>query len=30
MTGKTIPVEQAFAQWRADPDYIAAYDALEE
>jgi transcriptional regulator with XRE-family HTH domain len=25
-----IPVEEAFAEWRKDPEYIAAYDALEE
>jgi ribosome-binding protein aMBF1 (putative translation factor) len=30
MTRKYIPVEQAFKQWRKDPDYVAAYDALEE
>src|SRR5690606_22670882 len=30
MTRKFIPVEQAFADWRKDPDYVAAYDALEE
>ena len=27
---KTIPVETSFAEWRKDPKYVAAYDALEE
>lgn len=27
---KTIPVEEAFAEWRKDPKYAEAYDALEE
>ena len=27
---KTIPVETSFAEWRSDPKYVAAYDALEE
>lgn len=27
---KFIPVEEAFEEWRKDPEYIAAYDALEE
>jgi DNA-binding XRE family transcriptional regulator len=30
MTRKFIPVGEAFADWRKDPDYVAAYDALEE
>jgi ribosome-binding protein aMBF1 (putative translation factor) len=30
MTGKTIPAEETFARWRRDPEYVAAYDALEE
>jgi ribosome-binding protein aMBF1 (putative translation factor) len=30
MRGKGIPVEESFAEWRKDPDYVAAYDALEE
>jgi len=30
MTGETIPVGQAFAKWRADPDYVTAYDALAD
>lgn len=27
---KYIPVEESFAEWRKDPEYVAAYDALEE
>lgn len=27
---KIIPVEESFAAWRKDPNYVAAYDALEE
>jgi ribosome-binding protein aMBF1 (putative translation factor) len=27
---KFIPVEETFAEWRKDPEYVAAYDALEE
>lgn len=30
MTRKYIPVEEAFAEWRKDPAYVAAYEALEE
>src|SRR5271154_7547059 len=30
MTRKYIPVEEAFKEWRKDPEYVAAYDALEE
>jgi ribosome-binding protein aMBF1 (putative translation factor) len=30
MTRKYIPVEEAFQEWRKDPGYVAAYDALEE
>jgi DNA-binding XRE family transcriptional regulator len=30
MTRKFIPAEESFAKWRKDPEYIAAYDALEE
>lgn len=30
MTRKFIPAEEAFAEWRKDPGYVAAYDALEE
>jgi hypothetical protein len=25
-----IPVEESFTAWRKDPNYVAAYDALEE
>lgn len=27
---KYIPVEEVFDRWRQDPEYVAAYDALEE
>jgi hypothetical protein len=27
---KFIPVEESFARWRKDPEYVAAYDALED
>jgi hypothetical protein len=27
---KTIPVEESFAEWRKDPKYVEAYDALED
>lgn len=30
MTRKLIPAEEAFADWRKDPKYVAAYDALDE
>lgn len=30
MTRKLVPAEEAFAEWRKDSDYRAAYDALEE
>jgi ribosome-binding protein aMBF1 (putative translation factor) len=30
MTGKFIPVEESFRKWRKDPEYRAAYDALED
>jgi ribosome-binding protein aMBF1 (putative translation factor) len=30
MKRKYIPVEEVFARWRQDPEYVAAYDALEE
>jgi transcriptional regulator with XRE-family HTH domain len=29
MTRKFIPVEEAFKEWRKDPAYTAAYDALD-
>ncbi len=25
-----IPVEESFAEWRKDPKYVEAYDALED
>jgi hypothetical protein len=30
MSRKFIPVEEAFREWRKDPKYVAAYDALED
>ncbi|HEX4196277.1 MAG TPA: helix-turn-helix transcriptional regulator [Caulobacteraceae bacterium] len=30
MTRKMIPVEESFHEWRGDPDYRDAYDALDE
>jgi len=30
MTTKTIPVESLVDEWRKDPEFIKAYDALEE
>jgi len=30
MTNKTIPVEESFAEWHKDRDYVKAYDALED
>ena len=30
MSRKLIPVEEAFADWRKDREYVAAYDALED
>lgn len=30
MTRKYIPVEEAFEEWKKDPEFVAAYDALEE
>jgi ribosome-binding protein aMBF1 (putative translation factor) len=29
MNSEFIPVEESFAQWKKDPKYVAAYDALE-
>jgi hypothetical protein len=29
MTRKMIPVEESIAEWRKDPEYVKAYDALE-
>jgi hypothetical protein len=25
-----IPAEESFAEWHKDPEYVKAYDALEE
>jgi hypothetical protein len=30
MSRKFIPVEEAVREWRKDPSYVVAYDALEE
>ena len=30
MKRKHIPVAESFAQWKKDPKYLAAYNALEE
>lgn len=30
MSRKFIPVEEAFREWKRDPQFRAAYDALEE
>ena len=30
MNRKMIPVEESFAAWREDPEYVKAYDALED
>ena len=30
MTRMFIPVEEAVARWREDPEFVAEYDALEE
>ena len=27
---KMIPVEDSFAEWRKDPKFVEAYDALED
>ena len=27
---KMIPVEESFAEWRKDPKYVEAYDAIED
>ena len=29
-TRKFIPASELFAEWHKNPDYVAAYDALEE
>jgi hypothetical protein len=30
MSRKMIPVEESFAEWRKAPEYVKAYDALED
>jgi len=30
MKRKFIPIEESFKQWKNDPKYVAAYDALEK
>jgi ribosome-binding protein aMBF1 (putative translation factor) len=30
MNRTCIPVEESFARWRKDPEYMKAYDALED
>ena len=30
MTRKFFPVSEVFEEWRKDPEYVKAYDALEE
>ena len=30
MSRKFIPVEESFREWMKDPDFVAAYDALED
>jgi ribosome-binding protein aMBF1 (putative translation factor) len=30
MSRKFIPVEEAFREWRKDPEFLAAYEALED
>lgn len=30
MTRKMIPVEESFAEWQRDPEYVRAYEALED
>jgi ribosome-binding protein aMBF1 (putative translation factor) len=30
MSRKFIPVEEVFREWRKDPEFVAAYDALED
>jgi ribosome-binding protein aMBF1 (putative translation factor) len=30
VTRKFIPAEEAFAQWKKDPQYVAAYESLQE
>lgn len=30
MNRTSIPLKEAIAQWREDPEYVAAYDSLEK
>jgi ribosome-binding protein aMBF1 (putative translation factor) len=30
MSRTCIPVEEAFREWRKEPEYVAAYDALDD
>src|SRR5260370_15130100 len=30
MSRKMIPVEESFAAWRKEPEYVKAYDALDD
>jgi len=30
MSRRNIPVEESFAEWRKDPEYVKAFNALEE
>ena len=30
MSRQMIPVEEAFAEWRKDPEYVKTYNALED
>ena len=30
MSRKFISVEESFREWRKDPEYVAAYDVLED
>ena len=30
MTRKMIPVDESFVAWRKDPEYVKAYNALED
>jgi hypothetical protein len=30
MSRKNIPAEESFAAWRKDPEYVKAYNSLEE
>ena len=30
ISARSVPAETVFAEWRKDPDYVAAYDALDD